>query len=313
MDIIEGRNASNIVQVNDIDELLLDDSDEEGSANYHLTEKSSDTPTRKSSNVSDRTADSVVESDGINAKESPLVWIPSDIDLEKSIKNESPKLKSTSTTVFLNPDLSKAFDNINTNRNDSTETNNDRIIANTDIGNKNDDKSEGRSNESHSSGQLKMTIKAKPKNRGPKSRKRPNDTCTESDSEKHEANKKIRKEYELSNDDNNRDLSESNNLEKENLEVNLSQDVESDVDPDDLAYDNMENEFKSSNNTLDKADEEATTPMDVDDTYICMNCSPLLVLRGADGIVDHSTIQEDHVDIRPLWLFNQVRNFLLFI
>ncbi len=180
-------------------------------------------------------------------------------------------------------------------------------MANTDI-DKNNEESEERTNESVSSCQHKSTLKVKPNNWGPKSRKRPKDTYTETDSEENEANKKIRKENGFIDNDDHKDLLESHSLESENSDDNLVQDVESDVDPDDLAYDNLENESK----TLNEAGDEAEN-FDIDDTYICMDCSPLLVLRGAEGLVDHSTIQEDHVDIKPLWIFNQVRHFFVLL
>ena len=61
------------------------------------------------------------------------------------------------------------------------------------------------------------------------------------------------------------------------------------------------------------SDENDTIEEDVvdnlDDMYICMDCSPHMILRGADGLVDHGESQEDHADIKPLWMFNQVNSF----
>eukprot|EP00088_Acartia_fossae_P071189 TRINITY_DN9721_c0_g1_i12.p1 TRINITY_DN9721_c0_g1~~TRINITY_DN9721_c0_g1_i12.p1 ORF type:complete len:107 (-),score=26.20 TRINITY_DN9721_c0_g1_i12:282-560(-) len=47
--------------------------------------------------------------------------------------------------------------------------------------------------------------------------------------------------------------------------------------------------------------------MDLDEFYICLECQPIRILRGAEGLVEHGVNMVDHSDIKPLWSYNQVR------
>lgn len=56
---------------------------------------------------------------------------------------------------------------------------------------------------------------------------------------------------------------------------------------------------------LKKEVDESKYEFDYWDCYLCTDCSPLKMLGGADGLVNHCREVDGHTDIRPLWTFNQ--------
>jgi len=56
---------------------------------------------------------------------------------------------------------------------------------------------------------------------------------------------------------------------------------------------------------IKKEIDESKYEFDYWDCYICTDCSPLKMLGGADGLVNHCREVDGHTDIRPLWTFNQ--------
>jgi len=56
---------------------------------------------------------------------------------------------------------------------------------------------------------------------------------------------------------------------------------------------------------LKRENDESKYEFDYWDCYLCTDCSPLKMLGGADGLVNHCREVDGHTDIRPLWTFNQ--------